>query len=100
MFVYHGGEKPASPEAGAEMMNNWKAWISSLGDSLTDAGNPVGQSNTVTADSVVDNGGSNPISGYTIVSADNLADAIEIAKNCPHASHGSIEVAQIMEMMG
>ena len=62
-------------------------------------GNPVGQSTTVQADgSVVDNGGSNPTTGYSVIEAKDLKDAIAKAKGCPIlASGGSVEVAETFD---
>jgi len=60
VFVYYGGEKPESPEAGAEFMAKWQAWIGDLGDAAVNAGTPAGMSKTVSATGVADDGGSNP----------------------------------------
>ena len=63
MFVYHGGSMPETPEEGAKVMAAWEAWMGGIGSDLVDGGNPAGPSTTVSADGVVDNGGSNPVSG-------------------------------------
>ena len=55
-------------------------------------------SKTVTASGVEDNGGSNPLSGYTLVNADSIEAACEMAKGCPILVDGTIEVAETMEM--
>ena len=64
-------------------------------------GNPVGLSHTVMSDkSVEENGGPNPVSGYSMIAEDSLEDATEKAKGCPILeSGGSIEVAEIINMM-
>ncbi len=98
IFAYHGGKKPESPEAGAELMARWKAWMGGLGDALVNPGNPVGMSKTVSSGGVSDDGGSNPLSGFSIVNADSMDTALEMAKGCPHLEHGTIEVAEVMEM--
>ena len=98
VFAYHGGgEMPDTPEEGAAMMAQWKDWMGGMGDKMVDPGNPVGMSKTISADGVADNGGANPISGYTIVSADDMDAACEMAKGCPMVvnGNGSVEVAQI-----
>ena len=99
IFAYHGGKKPESEEAMQEMMARWQAWIGNHGDAMTDPGNPVGMSKTVSSGSVADDGGSNPLSGYSMVEADDMDAALAIAKGCPHVDHGTIEVAEIMEVM-
>ncbi|MDA9009139.1 hypothetical protein N9K16_04170 [Alphaproteobacteria bacterium] len=100
VFAYHGGQMPESPEEGQRVMAAWGAWMQSIGPALVDGGNPVGQSKTVTAAGVEDNGGSNPLSGYSLVEADSIEAAIEIAKGCPVlvGGHGSVEVAEAMAM--
>lgn len=100
MFAYHGGKAPESPEEGQKVMAEWMAWFEGLGDKVKNPGNPVGMSKTVFADKVDDNGGSNPLSGFSIISAGSIEEACDIAKNCPMVKDGSgtAEIAEIMEM--
>ncbi len=98
VFAYHGGKAPESPEEGAKVMAAWEAWMKGLGEAIVDPGNPVGMSKTVTGSGVEDNGGSNPLSGYTLVNADSIEAACEMAKGCPILVDGTIEVAEAMEM--
>ena len=80
VFAYHGGSMPETPEEGEKVMAAWGAWFEGLGSAVVDGGNPVGMSKTVTANGVEDNGGANPLSGYSIVEAANIDDACEMAK--------------------
>ena len=99
LLAYHGGEKPESPEEGAKHMAKWKAWISGLGDAAVNPGTPLGKSKTVGAGGVSDDGGPNPMSGFSIVKADSMDAALEMAKACPFLDvGGTLEVAQMMEM--
>ena len=98
IFAYHGGKKPDTPEAGAAMMKKWEDWMSGLGDSLINPGNPVGMSKTVSADGVADNGGPDPLSGFSIVRADTIEEAVKMAQASPHLEGGRIEVAPLIEM--
>ncbi len=99
VFAYHGGNKPETPEAGAEMMTNWRAWTAGLGDAFVNLGAAVGMSKTVSSGGVTDDGGSNPLSGYSVVTADSMDAAIEMAQGCPHLDFGgTIEVAPVMDM--
>ena len=98
VFAYHGGKKPESPEEGAKLMAKWEAWLSGLGDAVINPGAPVGMSKTVSAGGVSDNGGANPLSGFSILKADSMDAALEMAKGCPHLEHGTVEVAEEMEM--
>lgn len=96
MFVYHGGGRPESEEAQKETMARWGAWMEKNQSSLVNPGNPVGMSKTVTANGVEDNGGPNPTSGFTIVKADSIDAAVDIAKSNPIlADGGTVEVAEL-----
>ena len=54
---------------------------------------------TVTGDgNVIGNGGANPATGYSVIAAKNLDDAIAKAKGCPIlSSGGSVELAETFE---
>ena len=83
IYAYHGGKKPETPEEGAQEMAKWEAWFKDMGDAVVNPGNPVGMSKTVSAAGVADDGGANPLSGFTIVQADTIDQAVEMAKGCP-----------------
>ncbi len=99
LLTYHGKPDIQSPEDGAKHMTAWKAWSAGLGAAVVDPGLPVGPSKTITATDVVDDGGSNPVSGITIIQAETMDEAIVMAKGCPHLSgSGTIEIAEAMDM--
>ncbi len=100
IFAYHGGTTPSSPEDVEKVMAEWGAWFDGLGSAVMEPGNPVGMSTTVFHDRVEDNGGSNPLSGYSIITAQDTASAVAMAKGCPMVrdGSGSVEVAEIHEM--
>ena len=100
LYVYHGGKPPESKEAVKEVMNAWGQWFGSLGSAVVDGGNPVGKSSTVQSNgSIATNGGANPASGYSLIEASNLDEALAKAKGCPILSAGgSVEVAEAIDM--
>ncbi len=98
IFAYHGGKKPETPEAGAALMARWKAWIAGLGDAVVNPGTPLGMSKTVSTEGVANDGGSNPLMGFSVVEADSMEAALEMAKSSPHLEIGTIEVAEMMDM--
>ena len=100
VFAYHGGGMPDTPEESAKLMAAWQAWMGGLGAAIVDGGAPVGMSKTVSAGGVVDNGGANPLSGYTIVEAADMDAAVSMAQGCPilDSGNGTVEVAPVMEM--
>jgi hypothetical protein len=98
MIAYHGGKKPESPEEGAKQMERWKAWLGDLGDAAINPGTPLGMSKTVSSDGVTDGGGADPMSGFSIVRADDMDAALEMAKACPFLEMGTIVLSEIKEM--
>lgn len=102
VFLYHGGKMPESPEEGEKVMAAWGEWLGGMGDAVIDPGNPVGMSKTVESNgAVVDNGGSNPMSGYSLIEASDMDDAVAKAKSCPQLmSQGTIEIAEAIILEG
>lgn len=100
LFIYHGGSHPQTEAEVKEVMDAWGSWLGGMGSAVIDGGNPVGKSSTVKPDgSVVNDGGSNPASGYGLFEASDLDDALTKAKGCPVlTSGGSIEVAEAIDM--
>lgn len=99
IFAYHGGKKPDTPEEGEKVMAAWNAWYSGMGDSVVDGGGPCGQSNTVSAGGIAEDGGANPLSGFTLISAADQAAANAHAQGCPILQDGgTVEVVEVLEM--
>ena len=100
IFAYHGGKQPESPEEGEKVMADWNAWYGSMGDAVTTGGGPCGQSTTVSNGGVAGDGGANPLSGFTLVTAADQNAAEAMAKGCPMVKDGSgsVEVCEIIDM--
>lgn len=101
IFAYHGGGSlPDSPEEGAKVMAAWNDWYAAMGSNLADGGAACGKSMTVQSNgSVTSDGGSNPLSGYTVVNAESHDAANAIAKGCPIlAAGGTVEVCELIDM--
>lgn len=97
VIAYHGGKKFESPEEGAAHMAKWKAWVGSLGDAVVNPGTPLGKGKLVSSRGVSD-GGTNLLTGFSIVMASSMDAALELAQRCPYLEIGTIEVAQVLEM--
>lgn len=99
LFGYHGGSgMAATPEETDKVMKAWGDWFGELGGAVVDGGNPTMPSKTVDGRSVSDTT-SNPLSGYSIIEAGNMDDAVRMAKGCPVlANGGSVEVAELIPM--
>ena len=72
LFAYHGGKTPETPEETEVEIGRWQQWFDEISPTIVDPGNPVGMSKTVSADGVAENGGANPLSGYTIIHTESI----------------------------
>jgi hypothetical protein len=100
LLAFRGGSMPETPEAQAQVMGAWTAWFERLGAAVADPGNPTSQGKTINPDGSVSGEGRPSLSGYSILSADSLDSAIELAKGCPVLAGGaSIEVCETFEVM-
>ena len=97
VIAYLGGKQVASPEKRAAQMAKWRDWVDGLGHSMVNPGMPLGQGRLVTSDGVSERG-PNHLTGFSIVLADNMDAALDIARRCPFLEIGTLEVAEAMEM--
>lgn len=99
LLAYHGGGEPESEEAQAAVMLAWNEWLEATGEAMLDLGSPVGATMTVGSDGSVGPAPADPVSGYSIIEADDMDAALEIAKGCPVlADGGSVEVSELVDM--
>ncbi|MBT3313388.1 MAG: hypothetical protein HN390_02125 [Anaerolineae bacterium] len=74
------GFEPLTPE----IMAAWEKWFKSIADKTVDGGNPLGPGREITRDGTKELPlGSDSIAGYTIINAESLDEAEEIAKTSP-----------------
>lgn len=97
-LIYYAEPNFNSPEEGKKFQDQWRAWIGGLGDAVIDPAIPLSPAKKVSSNSVTDSGTDNRVTGFSILKADSLDEAINMTKNCPHLSHGTVDVAEIMEM--
>ena len=99
VLAYHGGDKPKSPEEGAKNMAEWQAWIGGLGEAVINPGTPLSGTQTVSSEGVQPS--SSTMSGFSVVEADSIDAAVEMAKSSPFlAVNGTIDVSEVMELPG
>lgn len=101
VLVYKGGgEMAPTEEQRNAILAAWGVWYGGLGPALVDGGNPFGASASVATDGTVSTGAASGLTGYTIVSADSLEAATDMAKGCPVLTDGgSIEVYETFAVM-
>ena len=99
LLLYHGGKMPESPEEGAQVMKAWTGWFGELGGAVIDGGNPVSRSRTISPGGSVSDAASD-VSGYSVIKADSLDAAVELAKGCPVLlGDARVEVAETFAAM-
>ena len=87
------GFKPPTPE----MMDAWRKWFASIGNQVVDPGNPLGPGREVNEQGVKElSVDMQAITGYTIINAESMADAVKIAEGCPVVA--SMRVYEAMPM--
>lgn len=101
VLVYTGGSYPETEEENAQIMEAWGAWMGGLGDALVNGGNPFSQqAKSIGSDGSVSEGAAGtPATGYSIIQANSLDEAVTLAKGCPHWQHdGQISVYETFQM--
>jgi hypothetical protein len=90
VLVYTGGSMAATEAERGKMMEAWGAWFGNLGDKVVDAGNPFAPhaKNVSEGGAVHDGAIGTPATGYSIVKADSLNAAVDLAKACPVVHSG------------
>lgn len=99
VLAYTGGSMARTEEEQQAVMAAWGTWFGELGQAVVDPGNPFGPSATVSGGGMSE-GGASSLTGYTVLSAESLQSAGELAKGCPVLSRGgSVEVYETFEVM-
>ena len=99
LLTYYGGGMPETQEEQAQVMKAWTDWFGVLGDKLADGGNPTAASKAISPDGSVMDPTQAP-SGYSIIKADDLDGAVQLAQGCPVKLGGAnILVSEIFNVM-
>jgi hypothetical protein len=107
MYVYRGGNRSGTPEQMQQQMQKWVAWMKELSEKghLKDPGNPLemtgkivkGKERAVTDGPYAET--KDIVCGFTVVVAQDLAQAVELSAGCPILEGGGlVEVRPILKM--
>ncbi len=91
VFIYNGPQSTSAPDP--KVMEAWTSWFSNIGAKLVDPGNPFGPMAKEVDGSGVKDMTQNLAMGYSIVNAESLEEAAEIAKGCPNNGYDGYTVA-------
>lgn len=99
LLAYTGGSGMAENEAEhQEAMAKWGQWFQTLGPAVVNPGNPFGQSTSLGA-AHTNGAASSALSGFSIIAADSLQQASELAKGCPVLeADGKVDVYEAIEI--
>lgn len=99
MMTYLGGNPPATPEEGKQHFARYQEWLVSLGNAVISPMNPLMSTHSISSDGEVSEGSQVRMSGFTVLEADSIDAAIEMAKTCPFLElGGTLEVSEKVEM--
>jgi hypothetical protein len=104
--LYRGGlPRPASPEAQQQIMQKWMVWMKELAEKghIIDRGQPLERTGKIVRGTMITDGpfaeAKDVIGGFTLIKADDVTQAAELAKGCPiHERGGDVEVRPVMQM--
>ena len=102
LLVFTGGSMAETEEEQKLVMKAWAKWYEELGDHLVDEGNPTGPvAKTIHSDGMVHDGSEGlMITGYSMLKAESLDQAVDLAKGCPVLEgDSSITVHEIFPVM-
>jgi len=91
LLTFHGGSMPETKEERDKVMSAWTSWFGTLGNALVDGGNPISQAKAISPDGSVMDATSAP-SGYSIIKAGSLDEAVTLSKGCPVLAGGAVVV--------
>jgi hypothetical protein len=107
VFLYRGGDAARSPERMQQTLQKWSAWMAALrenghlkdpGLALQRGGNLVkGKQRTVTDGPFAEV--KDVIGGFSLLSARDLEQAVELSKGCPiFEDDGAVEVRPVLTL--
>jgi hypothetical protein len=90
VLLYSGGGMAETPAEQEASMQAWGAWFGKLGSALVDGGNPFTPvAKTISSGGKVSDGPAGTLAtGYSIIKADSLDAAVELATGCPILTDG------------
>ena len=92
VIFHYGFENPTK-----EIMDAWGNWFASIGDKIVDPGSPLGPGREISRSGIKELPmGLESLTGYTVISADNMDEAEKIAQSCPFIT--SVRVYEAMSM--
>lgn len=102
VLLYSGGSAGRTDAERKKVMEAWGGWFGKLGDKIVDPGNPFSEKIKMVSDGGAVHEGAlgTPATGYSIIKADSLNQATDLAKGCPVLlSGGKVTVYEVTPAM-
>lgn len=102
VLLYSGGSMAQTQAEQAAQLQVWTTWFGKLGSAVVDGGNPFtpGAKHIASNGAVSDGPAGTLATGYSILKADSLAAAVEMARGCPVLqSGGQVQVYETINAM-
>jgi hypothetical protein len=103
LLLYSGGKMPATEMERQSVTADWMLWLNKWSNNVVDQGNPFTTiAKHITSDGRINDGpiGTVP-SGYTVIKANSMDEALRIAQGCPVLKGGAtLAVYETFNAMG
>ena len=97
-FLYLGEPQFDDPDEAKAHQKQWFDYIAGLGDAVVTPGMPMSPATRITADGIEPAPTEGRLTGLTVVEAESMEAAVEMAKTCPFVEVGTVDVVQIFQM--
>jgi hypothetical protein len=100
VLLYFGEPNFKTAEQAKEHQAAWMKWAKGLGNAIVEMGNPAKPGKMVSKKGVSDADGADRFTGYTIIQAKNLDQAVKYTQSCPFVIDGGTMAVHEMMSMG
>ena len=91
------GRADRTPDADEEAA--WGQWFQELGSTVCDFGHRVGRVSALGSSGRETGTGRDVLTGYVVITANDLEAAVAVAKGCPGLAHGGgVEVGETVDV--
>ncbi len=104
LLIYTGGQSGAGQSAAAQqsIIDDWNKWFARLGAAMVDPGNPISPmaKSIDSSGKISDKPVGAPVTGYSVINANSLDEAVALAEGCPHLkANGQVSVYETFSVM-
>jgi uncharacterized protein YciI len=99
ILTYYGEPQFKTAEEAKKHQMAWMEWAKSLGDKIVEMGNPAKPGKNVSSKKIINADDENRFSGYSVVQAIDLDEAVALTKRCPFViDGGTMGVHELVQM--